>query len=220
MKKLLFMMLVVAVLAGCSKEEDKVLSEGDKITRSIGQIDTPLMEVLEGTISWIEEAAYTYSEPNGEGEEIELFVYEKNPEHVFKLNPYPHPNPKYYAAEGLVFNSNQIVIYLSSTLKISEWHYYDYDVIKQEDNTFIFTRNNEEYYLKVLAYNKDYIWVETDCYNVDKDYMRENGRANTYPYVRLLFKSGELLGLNASMSEDEVKKDREENPDKYPNWKD
>ena len=217
MKKLLFMVLAVAVFAGCSKEEDKVLSEGDKITRSIGQIDTPLMEVLGGAISWIERAAYTYSEPNGEGEETELFVYEKNVAH--RVN-YPYRHPDFYPAEGLVINSNQIVKYICETYKIRERHYYDYDVIKQEDNTFIFTRNNEEYYLKVLAYNKDYIWVETDCYNVDKDYMRENGRANTYPYVRLLFVRTELIGMDVSMSEDEVKKDREENPDKYPYWKD
>ena len=216
MKKLLFMMLAVVVFTGCSKEENEVLSEGDKITRSIEQINTPLMEVLDGK-SWAEIAAYTYTEPNGEGEEIELFKMVDTPE--FWLN-FPLGLPGFYAMEGIVINQNQLIKYVCATRKIQAWHYFDYDITKQEDNTFIFTRNNESYYLKVLAYNNDYLWIETDCYNVDKDYMRENGRANSYPYVRLLFECAEIVGIKESMSEDEIKEDREKNPNDYPFWTD
>ena len=213
MKKLLFMVLAIAVFAGCSKEENEVLSEGDKITRSIKQIDTPLMEVLQSIPYWTELRTFTYTEPDGKGEEITLCDYVKNP------IPADYGSPGWYAQGTIGFPDNQLVFYIFSTLIIHRGHYYDFDITKIEDNTFTFTRNNEEYYLKVLAYNKDYIWVETNCYDKDKNYQKEYGRADSYPYVRTLFVNEKIwYSLHTFMSEDEIKNDMKENPDNYPNW--
>ena len=194
MRKLLFMVLAVAVLAGCSKEDSTVLSEGDKITRSIKQIDTPLMEVLKSIPYWGEIAAYTYTEPDGKGEEILVWDHDY----------------RYSGSEDYAFHSDgKVIKYIGGSKDFWGWHHFDYDIIAEEDNTFTIMRNSEKYYLKVLAYDETKIWVETDCYDPDKVlYRKEFGRVNKYPYVRMLLISapdGEgYFDYSTCPSEDEM----------------
>ena len=145
MKKLLFMMLAVVVFAGCSKEESTVLSEGDKITRSIGKINTPLMAVLKSVEFWEESKAFAYTEPDGKGEELALF--DASVERVDLGDGWRGWMP----FELLTFSDDQLVKYIPMTKLVRRYHYYDFDITKFEDNTLTFTRNDEEYYLKVLA---------------------------------------------------------------------
>ena len=177
MKRLFVMMLALVVFTGCSKEESKILSEGDKITRSIKQVDTPLMNVLKSGKFWEESRAFAYTEPDGKGEELALFDAEISASAEGSWQPY----------EVLVFSNEQLMKYIPMTKLVRTYHYYDFDITKFENNTFTFTRNSEEYYLKVLAYNEKSIWVETNCYDVDKNYQKKYGRADSYPYVRILY---------------------------------
>ena len=176
MKKLLFMVLAIAVFAGCSKEESIVLSEGDKITRSINPSNTPLMNYLKGSI-WEEERTFIYSEPDGKGEEKAVFDAEILSTTQNDWQPY----------EFLTFSDEQFIKYIPITKEVRTYHYYDFDIVENQNDTFIFTRNNEEYYLKVLAYGDDKIWIETNCYDIDKNYQKKYGRADSYPYVRILY---------------------------------
>ena len=173
MKKLLFMMLAVVMFAGCSKEDSTVLSEGDKITRSIKPTNTALINILVSAQCWEECRTFVYSEPDGKGEELAIFDAEVD------WKPY----------EALVFSNEQLIKYIPRTKQVQTNHYYDFDITSYKDNTISFMRNSEEYYMKFLAYNEDYIWVETNCYDVDKNYQKQYGRADSYPYVRILYKN-------------------------------
>ena len=216
MKKLLFMMLAVVVLAGCSKEESTVLSEGDKITRSIGKINTPLMAVLKSVEFWEESKAFAYTEPDGKGEEMLLFDASVD-------GPDLGDGWRgWMPFELLTFSDDQLVKYIPMTKLVRRNHYYDYDITKFEDNTFTFTRNEEEYYLKVLAYNENSIWIETNCYDVDKNYQNKYGRADSYPYVRILYVSPSFANylnsydLESFKSEEEITPYKIEYPVKLP----
>ena len=231
MRKFIYGALVAMVLVACAKEESRILSQGDKITRSIGEIDSPLLEVLQSAHYWDEIKTYTYSEPNGEGEEVLIF---SNDEYVEFLENQSDPNYQDYQwkdfpyiSECVRFTPDRIEKYLYGTRYAHVWHYYDFEILKFEDNIFTFMRNNEVYYLKVLAYNENYIWIETDCYDIDKNYQKEFGRADTYPYVRMLLRNPTYQNpdtyfhyVGNSLTEDEMLKDKEETQDKdrYAEW--
>ncbi|MBQ3148159.1 MAG: hypothetical protein IJB87_02210 [Alistipes sp.] len=186
MKKLLLMLLAVAAFAGCSKEENVILSEGDKITRSIEQINTPLLSVLQSYRFWEESRTFAYTEPDGKGEEIAVFDAAKvaSSEGVdYKQDPWGNWQPY----EVLSYRDDQFVKYIPMTKRVRTYHYYDFDIVDFEDGIFTFTRNSEEYYLKVLAYDNNNLWIETNCYDKDKNYQKEFGRADSYPYVRILY---------------------------------
>ena len=181
MKKLLFMVLAIAVFAGCSKEESTVLSEGDKITRNLKPIDSPLRDFLRPTDIWAELTTYGYSEPNGKGEETLLYSEEMVMSLVNKWIPW----------EDLVFGENQLIKYIGMTKEVRCNHYYDFDILKIENNTFYFARNGEEYYLTVLGYDKDnyHLWIETDCFDIERNYQRKYGRADSFACVRMLLQN-------------------------------
>ena len=210
------MMLAIAVFAGCSKEESTVLSEGDKITRSIGKINTPLMAVLKSVEFWEESKAFAYTEPDGKGEELALF--DAGVDGADLGDGWRGWMP----FELLTFSDDQLVKYIPMTKLVRRNHYYDYDITKFEDNTFTFTRNEEEYYLKVLAYNENSIWIETNCYDLDKNYQNKYGRADSYPYVRILYVSPSLANylnsydLESFKSEEEISPYKIEYPVKLP----
>lgn len=212
MKRFLFMMLAIAVFAGCSKEESTVLSEGDKITRSIGKINTPLMAVLKSVEFWEESKAFAYTEPDGKGEELALF--DASVEGVDLGDGWRGWMP----FELLTFSDDQLVKYIPMTKLVRRYHYYDFDITKFEDNTLTFTRNDEEYYLKVLAYNENSIWIETNCYDVDKNYQNKYGRADSYPYVRILYNAlpPKSYPLDGWLSEEEITPYKIEYPVKLP----
>ncbi|MBQ3149240.1 MAG: hypothetical protein IJB87_07770 [Alistipes sp.] len=174
MKKIILGVLVAMFLVACAKEESRILSQGDEITRSIKPSNAPLMNYLKGSI-WEEAKAFVYSEPDGKGEEKVIFDAETMNSSNWK--PY----------EFLTFSDEQFLKYIPVTREVQTYHYYDFDILEFKDDTFIFTRNNEEYYLKVLAYGDGKIWIETNCYNVDKNYQKRYGRADSYPYVRILY---------------------------------
>ena len=161
MKRYLYIVLALAIFTGCSKEVNEVLSEGDKITRSINPSNTPLMNYLKGSI-WEEERTFIYSEPDGKGEEKAVFDAEILSTTQNDWQPY----------EFLTFSDEQFIKYIPITKEVRTYHYYDFDIVENQNNTFIFTRNNEEYYLKVLAYGDDKIWIETNCYDIDKNYQK------------------------------------------------
>ena len=216
MRKILSMMLAVVVFAGCSKEENIVLSEGDKITRSIGKINTPLMAILKSVEFWEESKAFAYTEPDGKGEELALF--DAGVDGADLGDGWRGWMP----FELLTFSDDQLVKYIPMTKLVRRNHYYDYDITKFEDNTFTFTRNEEEYYLKVLAYNENSIWIETNCYDVDKNYQKKYGRADSYPYVRILYVSPSNANylnsydLESFKSEEEISPYKIEYPVKLP----
>ncbi len=180
------MLLAVAAFAGCSKEENVILSEGDKITRSIEQINTPLLSVLQSYRFWEESRTFAYTEPDGKGEEIEVFDAAKVASSAgvdYKQAPWGNWQPY----EVLSYRDDQFVKYIPMTKRVRTYHYYDFDIVDFEDGIFTFTRNSEEYYLKVLAYDNNNLWIETNCYDKDKNYQKEFGRADSYPYVRILY---------------------------------
>ena len=218
MRKLLFMMLAVAVFAGCSKEESTVLSEGDKITRSIGKINSPFLTILQSGKFWEESKAFAYTEPDGKGEEVVLFDAEKIASSAGV--DYSDGWGNWKPFEVLYFVNEQLIKYIPMTKLVRTYHYYDFDITKYENNTytFTFTRNDEEYYLKVLAYNENSLWIETNCYDVDKNYQKEYGRADSYPYVRILYNAQppKSYSLDGWASEEEITPHKIECPVKLP----
>ena len=144
MRKLLFMMLAVAVFAGCSKEESTVLSEGDKITRSIGKINSPFLTILQSGKFWEESKAFAYTEPDGKGEEVVLFDAEKIASSAGV--DYSDGWGNWKPFEILYFVNEQLIKYIPMTKLVRTYHYYDFDITKYENNTytFTFTRNDEE----------------------------------------------------------------------------
>ena len=192
MRKFILMMLAFVALAGCSKEDDSS-SYKDEITRSITQIDTPLADVLEDNESWLEYRTFTYTEPDGKGKETCVWDYD-----VYVETP---DTPDDRLPELLDIKAGQILKYIFHTKNAQLEHYYVFDVVSVEDDVITIVKDGEEYYVKILAYDHDYLWIETNCYDKDSNYQYTFGRADSFPYVRILYKRYTDYGKRARLSE-------------------
>ncbi|MBO5463986.1 MAG: hypothetical protein J5989_00610 [Alistipes sp.] len=192
MKRFIIMLLTIVAFAGCSKE-DNSSSVKDEITRGITQIDVPLADVLKEDESWLEYRTFIYTEPNGEGEETCIWDYEAYVE--------APDTPEDRTPELLDIKTGQILKYVYHTQNVMLEHYYVFEVVAVEDDVIRIVKDGEEYYIKILAYDHDYLWIETNCYDKDSNYQYTFGRADSFPYVRILYKRHIDYGKRARLSE-------------------
>ena len=171
MKKLLFMMLAIAVFAGCSKEDENQ-NVWENIITSMGQSQLSAMDVMASADCWSTKIIYQYTEAGGKGDSKKYYdsnqvlegasrncSYGVKDGNLYEYRSHPLSGYPYYYTYALSGSGNNFSLVrkhdsLGKTMNI----------VAYDDNSMILEFYNPAY--KSYPYSREYVvrWSPDDYF--------------------------------------------------------